>query len=192
MRRLSSLTTAPRSAFRSLRRVLPAAGSWIQGTRPPAAARALAPQYSTRLRSKSLAMARHVRMVPCRGDIVRQAHRARMPHTVHHRSPRYCGHYCISRHLISTDCIVERLKVEFTPQIVFLGEWIGHRELDVSLGYGALAVPATTCGKHSSITLLAGGVRTEALAVLSSSGCTPILSPDNPAAVSVVLVAPEV
>ncbi|CAM9119700.1 unnamed protein product, partial [Laminaria digitata] len=72
-------------------------------------------------------------------------------------------------------------------------EWIGDRELDVSLGYGTLAVPATTsdCGNYSSITLMAGGVRTEALAVLSSSGCTPILPPDNPTAVSVVLVAPE-
>ena len=90
-----------------------------------------------------------------------------------------------------------RLQVKLMQGVLVLsGEWTGDRELDVSLGYGTLAVPATSsvtgCGNYSSVALLDGGVRTEAFAVLSSSGCTPILSPDNPAAVSVVLVAPEV
>ena len=88
------------------------------------------------------------------------------------------------------------LKVERMRTTHRLGQWTGDRRLDVSIGYSSVAVPAQSsaadCGNCSSITLLDGGVRTEAFAVLSSSGSTPILSPDNPASVSVVLVAPEV
>lgn len=52
---------------------------------------------------------------------------------------------------------------------------------------------STTCsGEESCIILREGGVRTEAFAVLSSTGSTPILAPDEPQAVSAVLVAPQV
>ncbi|CAM9102892.1 unnamed protein product [Laminaria digitata] len=74
-------------------------------------------------------------------------------------------------------------------------EWVGIRELNIVVGHGAIAVPDTSlmggCGTQSSITLLDGGVRTEAFAVLSSSGCTEILPPDYPAPTSAVLVAPQ-
>ena len=78
------------------------------------------------------------------------------------------------------------------------GEWVGNRELNIDIGLGAVAVPAMNtssdagCENRSSITLVDGGVRTEASAVLSSSGCTAILPPDNPATTSAVLVAPQV
>lgn len=76
------------------------------------------------------------------------------------------------------------------------GEWVGNRRLKIRLGLGAVAVPVssmtTGCGNRSSITLLDGGVRTEAFALLSSSGCTAISPPDNPAPTSAVLVAPQV
>lgn len=76
------------------------------------------------------------------------------------------------------------------------GEWTGDYELDISLGWAAFAVPdvslTSTCSRNSSITLLDGGVRTEAFAVLSSEGCAPILIPDNPAQARAVLVAPQV
>lgn len=52
---------------------------------------------------------------------------------------------------------------------------------------------ATACTvDESCITLLDGGVRTEALAVLFSSGSTPALGPDQPPEVSASLVAPQV
>lgn len=76
------------------------------------------------------------------------------------------------------------------------GEWVGNRKLNIGVGLGAVVVPAssltTGCGNQSSITLLDGGVRTEAFAVLSSSGCTALLPPDDPTATSAVLVAPQV
>lgn len=50
----------------------------------------------------------------------------------------------------------------------------------------------SSCKNQSSITLLDGGVRTQALALLSTSGCTPILPPDNPVAASAGLSAPQV
>lgn len=51
----------------------------------------------------------------------------------------------------------------------------------------------TTCsGEKSCITLREGGIRTEASAVLSSSGSTPILAPDQPLGVTAVLIAPQV
>lgn len=77
-----------------------------------------------------------------------------------------------------------------------LGEWTGGRELQVTLGYGALAIPdetsSTTCSNESSIVLRDGGVRTEASAVLSSTGCTPMLFPNNPPVATAVLVGPQV
>lgn len=76
------------------------------------------------------------------------------------------------------------------------GEWTGGRELQVTLGYGAFAIPdetsSTACSNESSIVLRGGGVRTEASAVLSSTGCTPILFPNNPPAATAVLVGPQV
>ena len=75
---------------------------------------------------------------------------------------------------------------------------MGNRELNIGVGIGAVAVPAMNtsleagCEALSSITLLDGGVRTEAFAILSSSGCTAILPPTYPAATSAVLVAPQV
>lgn len=76
------------------------------------------------------------------------------------------------------------------------GKWTGDYELDIALGRAASAVPdmspSTACSSNSSITLLDGGVRTEAFALLSSEGCTPILIPDNPAQARAVLAAPQV
>lgn len=76
------------------------------------------------------------------------------------------------------------------------GEWLDDYQLEVVLGQDAFIVPDTmpsiTCRKNSSITLLEGGIRTEALAVLSSTGCTPVLSPDNPVPAAAVLIAPQV
>lgn len=76
------------------------------------------------------------------------------------------------------------------------GQWKDDRELDVNLGLGATVVPetasTTACRNSSSIALLDGGIRTEAFAVMSSSGCVPILAPYNPPDVSAVLVAPQV
>ena len=80
----------------------------------------------------------------------------------------------------------------------------------ISLGYEAFVVPAdigdssntswsSFCGTNSSqqqqsscVALHEGGVRTEAFALLSSTGSTPVLPPANPSAVSAVLVAPQV
>ncbi|CBJ29756.1 conserved unknown protein [Ectocarpus siliculosus] len=75
-------------------------------------------------------------------------------------------------------------------------EWTGERELTIALGYDAIVKPDTGSGvsclsQASCISLLDGGVRTEALAVLSSEGSTPVLAPENPPAVSAVLVAPQ-
>eukprot|EP00903_Cladosiphon_okamuranus_P012876 g12026.t1 len=75
-------------------------------------------------------------------------------------------------------------------------EWTGLRELTVRIGFDPVAVADSsmnkTCsGENSCITLLEGGVRTEAFAVLSSSGSTPILGPVQPARISAVLVAPQ-
>ena len=80
---------------------------------------------------------------------------------------------------------------------VWEGEWTGARELTVRLGYEAYVVPGPTynasCTSPSScITLKDGGVRTEAFALLSSSGSTSVLAPSNPPLVSAVLVAPQV
>lgn len=77
------------------------------------------------------------------------------------------------------------------------GEWTGARELTITLGYEAYIVPepisnASCTSEFSCITLMDGGVRTEAFAVLSSSGSTPVLAPANPVLVSAVLVAPQV
>ncbi|CAM9178731.1 unnamed protein product [Ectocarpus fasciculatus] len=75
-------------------------------------------------------------------------------------------------------------------------EWTGERELTIGLGYDAIVEPDTGSGvsclsQVSCISLLDGGVRTEALAVLSSEGSTPVLAPENPPRVSTVLVAPQ-
>ncbi|CAM9281097.1 unnamed protein product, partial [Ectocarpus sp. 8 AP-2014] len=75
-------------------------------------------------------------------------------------------------------------------------EWTGERALTIALGYGAIVEADTGSGvsclrQASCISLLDGGVRTEALAVLSSEGSTPVLAPENPPAVSAVLVAPQ-
>lgn len=94
-----------------------------------------------------------------------------------------------------------------TPPAVSLavsnvGEWTGQRELIVAVGAGAPVMPDnrshstptnSSCTSHEScISLKDGGVRTTAYAVLSSSGSTPILAPDNPPTVSAVLGAPQV
>ncbi|CAN0146388.1 unnamed protein product, partial [Pylaiella littoralis] len=50
---------------------------------------------------------------------------------------------------------------------------------------------ASCTSDKSCITLLHGGVRTTANAVLSSVGSTPVLAPDNPSTVSAVLIAPQ-
>ncbi|CAM9220320.1 unnamed protein product [Ectocarpus sp. 12 AP-2014] len=76
-------------------------------------------------------------------------------------------------------------------------EWTGGRELTIALGYDAIVEADTGSGvsclsQASCISLLDGGVRTEALAVLSSEGSTPVLAPENPPAVSAVLVAPQI
>ncbi len=88
------------------------------------------------------------------------------------------------------------------------GEWTGPRELEISLGFDAFVVSAelgadtsnssaslcdTTSNQQSyCVTLLDGGVRTEAFALVSSSGSTPVLPATNPLAVSAVLIAPQV
>lgn len=76
------------------------------------------------------------------------------------------------------------------------GEWTSQRELTVWVGIDPAVVAdseSMTCsGEKSCITLLEGGIRTEAFAVLSSSGWTPILAPDQAPGVSAVLVAPQV
>lgn len=69
--------------------------------------------------------------------------------------------------------------------------------MTIGLGYDAIVEPDTGSGvsclsQASCISLLNGGVRTEALAVLSSEGSTPVLAPENPPRVSTVLVAPQV
>lgn len=78
----------------------------------------------------------------------------------------------------------------------YSGEWTGQRELTVWIGFSAVVVPdsvsATCSGDKSCITLLEGGIRTEAFAVLSSSGSTPVLAPHQPQGVSAVLIAPQV
>lgn len=84
-----------------------------------------------------------------------------------------------------------------TPLLLTEGEWTGERELSVVPGYDAYVVPdANSSGSCSSplscIALLEGGITTEAFAMLSSVGATPVLAPDNPLAVSTVLVAPQV
>ncbi|CAM9247691.1 unnamed protein product, partial [Ectocarpus sp. 12 AP-2014] len=75
-------------------------------------------------------------------------------------------------------------------------EWTGGRDLTIALGYDAIVEPDTGSGvsclsQASCISLLDGGVRTEALAVLSSEGSTPVLAPEHPPTVSAVLVAPQ-
>ncbi|CAM9646533.1 unnamed protein product [Scytosiphon promiscuus] len=75
-------------------------------------------------------------------------------------------------------------------------EWTGERELSIVLGYDAYVVPAAGAGGScvsplSCITLKEGGITTEAFAILSSAGSTPVLAPENPPAVSAVLVAPQ-
>ncbi|CAM9093541.1 unnamed protein product, partial [Hapterophycus canaliculatus] len=75
-------------------------------------------------------------------------------------------------------------------------EWIGERELSVVLGNNAYVVPdeetTETCASPiSCITLLEGGIKTEAFAILSSVGSTQVLPPDNPPGVSAVLIAPQ-
>lgn len=78
------------------------------------------------------------------------------------------------------------------------GEWTGQREITVTVGLypdvAAAAENGTACttSESSCIALLDGGVRTEALAVLSASGSTPVLGPDRPPEVSATLVAPQV
>lgn len=78
------------------------------------------------------------------------------------------------------------------------GEWIGERELTIVVGINAAVSAesngsATTCSTEESCVVLAdGAVRTEALAILSSVGSTPVLPPDNPPAVSAVVFAPQV
>lgn len=84
----------------------------------------------------------------------------------------------------------------------FAGEWTGGRELKIHLGYEAYVVPDASgtasnstapCQElFSCITLLDGGVRTEAFAVLSSSGSAPVRAPERPPAVTATLVAPQV
>lgn len=80
--------------------------------------------------------------------------------------------------------------------VTAIGEWTGEYELDIALGWAAFAVPdmspSEMCDSNSSLTLLDGGVRTEAFAILSSEGCTPILIPDNAAEARAVLAAPQV
>eukprot|EP00752_Nemacystus_decipiens_P011504 g10216.t1 len=75
-------------------------------------------------------------------------------------------------------------------------EWTGERELTIRPGYEAYVLPglgsnASCTGPTSCITLVDGGVRTEAFAKLSSSGSRPVLAPANPPAVAAVLVAPQ-
>lgn len=77
------------------------------------------------------------------------------------------------------------------------GEWTGERELTIYPGYEAYVVPepstnVSCTGPTSCITLMEGGVRTEAFAVLSSSGSRPVMAPANPPVVAAVLVAPQV
>lgn len=82
------------------------------------------------------------------------------------------------------------------------GEWTAGRELKIALGYEAYIIADTRdAGANSTafcqefiacITLLDGGVKMEPFAVLSSSGSTPIKAPENPPAVTAVLVAPQV
>ena len=61
---------------------------------------------------------------------------------------------------------------------------------DVSVAVGDDTACTTT--ESSCMTLLDGGIRTEAFAVLSSSGSAPVLGPDQPLEVSAALVAPQV
>lgn len=85
---------------------------------------------------------------------------------------------------------------------VSAGEWTGERELKIDLGYQAYIIPdksviaanaATPCQELlSCITLLDGGVRTEAFAIVSSSGSTAVMAPENPPPVTAMLVAPQV
>ncbi|CAM9381244.1 unnamed protein product, partial [Ectocarpus sp. 8 AP-2014] len=82
-------------------------------------------------------------------------------------------------------------------------EWTGQRELTVLLGSDASVVAESSAATikmvstsscttdESCIVLKDGGVRAEALAVLSSEGSVPVFSPDNPSTVSAVLVAPQ-
>lgn len=79
------------------------------------------------------------------------------------------------------------------------GEWTSQWELSVYLGADAsveaetTTFPTTSCtSDQSCITILDGGVRTVANAVLSSVGSTPVLTADNPPSVSAMLVAPQV
>eukprot|EP00903_Cladosiphon_okamuranus_P018201 g16743.t2 len=83
-----------------------------------------------------------------------------------------------------------------------LCEWTGGRELKIHLGYEAYIIPDTSYTDANStvpcqdllscITLLEGGVRTEAFAVLSSAGSIAVMPPENPPAVTAILVAPQV
>lgn len=76
------------------------------------------------------------------------------------------------------------------------GEWTDPREMTVTVGLSpdvSAAHSGTACTTDEScITLLDGGVRNEAFAVLSSSGSTPVLGPDQPPEVSAALTAPQV
>ncbi|CAM9935318.1 unnamed protein product [Scytosiphon promiscuus] len=75
-------------------------------------------------------------------------------------------------------------------------EWTERRELSIVPGHDAYVVPdkghgGACASSVSCITLLDGGITTEAFAILSSVGSTPVLVPDSPPAVSAVLVAPQ-
>lgn len=94
-------------------------------------------------------------------------------------------------------CLMRYVPPPLSPSDRVEGEWTGERELTLRPGYQAYIVPEpssnTSCtGPTSCITLADGGVRTEAFAVLFSSGSTPVEAPANPPAVSAVLIAPQV
>lgn len=77
------------------------------------------------------------------------------------------------------------------------GEWTGERDLAIAVGINAVITAdngsATTCSTaESCVSLADGAVRTEAFAVLSSAGSTPVVPPDNPVAVSAVVFSPQV
>lgn len=103
--------------------------------------------------------------------------------------------------VLSISTTMRRLRWEISlTQLHVSGKWTNERELTIRLGYGAYVTAETlptsstsACsGPTSCITLLDGGVRTEAFAVLSSVGSTAVMLPEIVPAVTAVLVAPQV
>ncbi|CAM9256680.1 unnamed protein product, partial [Discosporangium mesarthrocarpum] len=74
--------------------------------------------------------------------------------------------------------------------------WADDRTLEVTLGYGTFIEPDPSldpnCPVNKSVALKPWGVRTEAGAVLFSTGCKTVLSPVNPVSPFAVISSPQV